>query len=842
MSTLEKLSPFLKVLVLWEIIVKVGILPAHAAVPSEALRKYAGSYFDEMRNKQPFQDGSHKSIKNDEKVRRTIRSPNEDLMYTVINTLNEFESKSCKREFLVVKDLMDGESVLKNVVDFESLKGNASTAVYTANLLSNSLGFNRSQSYAGVYRNKELYFSLVRTNVNTNPSLYGSCVAFDRNSFEKGELFAPCAQGSLKESDLIFEFDMSQGLNYSSSDVKITSWFTNFTSTSVNMKMKSDFLQRRYNTSHYSEKQNIQHAYITEEDGIWTGPYFDCNVTGQWVITFSVPFFDASLQFQGVVTISVALRTIDVNQCEGGTGIFAGSHKCSQSTYCNFTPGKGFKAGAYTCKCKEGYYLSNETDSKTLQTGFDGKEVERQYRKFQEKSPNTYEDFVCLQCAEGCDTCNDSSPCLIEGDMLLRTVILGVQSFCMVLTILLIGMVLKYRTMKVIACDSPWMLIVILLGAFLLYAVILASFMTPNVTSCFMRRWLRGWGFAIAYGMLVLKIYRKLAIFQTRSATRVLVRDRDVLKWLLLILTVLSGYLVAWTVFSVQAMNKCGESIVEISSADDSVDNMKFYVCALKWWDYVIDVIEFLFLLFAIYLCYSVRAAPSEFHETRFITVAVYNEIIMTSIFHVLSHLIWQTTPPDLMFIIMFIHSQLTTTIMVSLIFIPKLVIIHRIMHDAEFRERVNSKVTYDSSDSGGQGKWKNTTFLNKNSGTMVTTDTQNLSPDEIREELRRLYTQLEIYKTKSLRIDNPHLPSKKRGGVSKWRAPRRFSRGHSLRTHSGHSESERSSEIARSNESLTKAVELNDYRSNHRVDGFDHAITGNTVTEGVVTPSQKWP
>lgn len=88
--------------------------------------------------------------------------------------------------------------------------------------------------------------------------------------------------------------------------------------------------------------------------------------------------------------------------------------------------------------------------------------------------------------------------------------------------------------------------------------------------------------------------FRKLAIFQTRSATRVLVRDRDVLKWLLLILTVLSGYLVAWTVFSVQAMNKCGESIVEIRSADDSVDNMKFYVCALKWWDYVIDVSKYI--------------------------------------------------------------------------------------------------------------------------------------------------------------------------------------------------------------------------------------------------------
>lgn len=300
-STMENIFPILKVLVLWEIIVEVGILRTHAAVLSEgeALRKYAGSYFDEMRNKQPFHDGSHEIIEDNKKLRRTIRSPNEDIMHTVIYTLNEFENKPCRREFLVVKNFTDSDSVLKNVVDFESLKGNASTAVYTANLLSNSLGFNRSQSYEGIYRNQELYFSLVRTNVNTNPSLYGSCVAFDRNSFENGELFAPCARNdSLKESGLIFEFDMSQGLNYSSSDVKITSWFTNFTSTSINMKTKSDFLQRRYNTSHYSEKQNIQHAYISEEDGIWTGPYFDCDVTGQWVITFSVPFFDASLQFQ----------------------------------------------------------------------------------------------------------------------------------------------------------------------------------------------------------------------------------------------------------------------------------------------------------------------------------------------------------------------------------------------------------------------------------------------------------------------------------------------------------------------------------------------------------------
>ena len=62
--------------------------------------------------------------------------------------------------------------------------------------------------------------------------------------------------------------------------------------------------------------------------------------------------------------------------------------------------------------------------------------------------------------------------------------------------------------LQVINCDSPGMLVVVLLGAFLLYSELVAMFFHPTVLVCFMQRWLRGLGFAIAYGMLVLKIYR----------------------------------------------------------------------------------------------------------------------------------------------------------------------------------------------------------------------------------------------------------------------------------------------------------------------------------------------
>ncbi|XP_054766759.1 metabotropic glycine receptor-like [Lytechinus pictus] len=511
------------------------------------------------------------------------------------------------------------------------------------------------------------------------------------------------------------------------------------------------------------------------------------------------------------------LMSMDIDQCDNGTGIFAGTHKCRNTTTCVPVSRRGFSSGSYQCVCKDRFYFP---DTFAPVKAFNGSMVEQAWMLSispQHEGGVGADDYIhnfdCRPCREGCTTCLDDAPCFVTNDAILRAVILTMQALCMLLTIGLVVIILRNRTAKVICCDSPWMLVVLLIGAFVLYAELIAMYFEPCALTCFLAKWLRGWGFAIAYGMLVLKIYRKLAIFQTRSATRVLVRDRDVLKWLLLIILVLSGYLAAWTIFSVQSMQYCDVDIVALGQDGDG---MKFYTCEVRWWDYVIDVIEFLFLLFAIYLCYAVRAAPCEFHETRYITVAIYNETILSVFLHVLRHFLWSTTPPDWTFLMTFIHSQLTITVMVSIIFIPKLIVLHKLIHNEEFRERVNSRVVYDAA-----SKWQNSTFLKQNSASNPSTDQHNFNAEDVREELKRLYTQLELYKTKSLRIDNPHLPSKKRSGGPRWRPPRRFSRGHSLRTHSGHSESEFSSEIARSNESLTKAVELHDYRPNH-VDGLE--------------------
>lgn len=45
---------------------------------------------------------------------------------------------------------------------------------------------------------------------------------------------------------------------------------------------------------------------------------------------------------------------------------------------------------------------------------------------------------------------------------------------------------------------------------------------------------------------------------------------------------------------------------------------------------------EFLFLLWGVYLCYAVRTVPSAFHEPRYMAAAVYNELLISAIFHII--------------------------------------------------------------------------------------------------------------------------------------------------------------------------------------------------------------
>lgn len=57
--------------------------------------------------------------------------------------------------------------------------------------------------------------------------------------------------------------------------------------------------------------------------------------------------------------------------------------------------------------------------------------------------------FSCKECQDGCETCVDDSPCFVTYNHLLRSIILGLQSFCATLTLILTIVIFKYRRYKV---------------------------------------------------------------------------------------------------------------------------------------------------------------------------------------------------------------------------------------------------------------------------------------------------------------------------------------------------------------------------------------------------------
>ncbi|PSN35115.1 hypothetical protein C0J52_25953 [Blattella germanica] len=122
-----------------------------------------------------------------------------------------------------------------------------------------------------------------------------------------------------------------------------------------------------------------------------------------------------------------------------------------------------------------------------------------------------------------------------------------------------------------------------------------------------------------------------------------------------------------------------------------------------------------MFLVWGIRLCIVVRKAPSEFNESRFISMAIYNEFLLSVFLNVSMLFLQSPANPDLLYIIFFCHTQLTVTLLLCLIF--------------------GSKVRMQ--------------------------EYSKLSEMDVQEEFQRLYTQLEQLKEKNMRLGNRHLAAK---------------------------------------------------------------------------------
>ncbi|XP_062869499.1 G-protein coupled receptor 179 [Trichomycterus rosablanca] len=485
--------------------------------------------------------------------------------------------------------------------------------------------------------------------------------------------------------------------------------------------------------------------YVTNSSGLQWGraPFLECKdgrLLPEWLLTLSMPFYglkpDLSPEFRGVIQVDVNIQGFDVNQCITGDTWFADSHECNRTSMeCEPIPGQGFRFGQYCCRCKEGYYsLPPDTED--------------QFNDGANSTQMCYpETPVCLPCWPGCKQCKNGSPCWVEEDWLLRAAMLAVQGFFMVLVLLLMLITYKYRRTRTIRAFSLLLLEIVLFGSVLLYFPVFILYFKPSLFRCILLRWVRLLGFTIVYGTVTLKMYRLLNVFLSCTAQRVLyMSNASVLRILGVMVLIAKWFLCAWTAGVLQNRDRN----VPLLITSTTLDGQSFKMCDSDRWDYMMALAELLFLCWGSLLCSAVKSVPSAFHEPRYMGIVIHNELFFSAIFHLLRFM-RTSVHPDWMLSLFFVHTHATTTVTLGLLFIPKFLHMTRPVKEDIASEMYEDEVDLHHSYIHLNGSFTSTCW-----------NDHTLDPDDIRDELEKLYGRLEIQKTKKIAKNNPHLQKKR--------------------------------------------------------------------------------
>ncbi|XP_037067933.1 probable G-protein coupled receptor CG31760 [Pollicipes pollicipes] len=453
---------------------------------------------------------------------------------------------------------------------------------------------------------------------------------------------------------------------------------------------------------------------------------------------------------RGTSGIDIDLRRVDIDQCpqrrnSTDVNIFAGSDKCKErTTKCVSVPGLGFRRGSYKCACLDGFYFPEPGPLRF----YNGSVIEDEYEKKLQGLPSRYDEldmFECLPCAEGCATCEDGRPCLLTLNWAMRTSILSLAAVIIGILPFFVFFTVKYGEIKVVRAASPTLLRIIILGAFFIYSTTIVTYPEPNVATCTIRCWLREIGFSLSYGALMLKTWRISVIFRVRSAKAVKITDLDLLKRLGVLV---AGFTALLGVRSLVAP----PSVVMALSAD----GLKTRLCHTDWWDHAFSASNFCSFVWGIRLCIVVRKAPSEFNESKFISLTIYNEFLLTILLNISTLFLKSPANPDLLYIIFFLHNQLTITVLLVLIFGSKVYMVMK----GQGRSEGATNSTLKASSAKFLSS-KNSEQLGSNptptvAGTAGTIDFFKLTDGNVQNEMDKLTRYLEYLVTRGRPLGDP--------------------------------------------------------------------------------------
>ncbi|XP_068942428.1 metabotropic glycine receptor [Petaurus breviceps papuanus] len=652
--------------------------------------------------------------------------------YLYTGDSHELKRTNCSGRFELAAGLSGKSPTMVSL--HPSLHGAMDTLIYATNFL-NMINKSLEQN---LQDDLEWYQALIRSIFEDEPSISRAAITFSTESLSSPapQVFLQATRG---ESRILLQ-NLSSSAHHLTNSTLETEWFHG-----LRRKWRPHLHRRGSNQGARGLGHNwrLRDSSGGEKNQIrWSLPYLECengSYKPGWLVTLSAAFYrfqpNVVPEFRGVMKVDINLQKVDIDQCSSD-GWFSGTHKCHpNNSECIPIKGLGFVLGAYKCNCKAGFYHPRVFSVNSFQNHhFAGDE-------------KLEEVHICLPCREGCSFCADDRPCSAQEDKYLRLAIISFQILCMLLDFISMLVVYHFRKAKSIRASGLILLETILFGSLLLYFPVIILYFEPSTFRCILLRWVRLLGFATVYGTVTLKLHRVLKVFLSRTAQRIpYMTGGRVMRMLAVILLIVFWFLIGWTSAVCQNL----ERHISLIGQGRTSDHLIFNMCLIDRWDYMTAIAEFFFLLWGVYLCYAVRTVPSAFHEPRYMAVAVHNELIISAIFHTIRFVLASKLQSDWMLMLFFAHTHLTVTVTIGLLLIPKF------SHSSNNpRDDIATEAYEDELDMGRSGSYLNSSINSAWSE-------HSLDPEDIRDELKKLYAQLEIYKRKKMITNNPHLQKKR--------------------------------------------------------------------------------
>uniref|UniRef100_A0A183BV77 G_PROTEIN_RECEP_F3_4 domain-containing protein n=1 Tax=Globodera pallida TaxID=36090 RepID=A0A183BV77_GLOPA len=322
--------------------------------------------------------------------------------------------------------------------------------------------------------------------------------------------------------------------------------------------------------------------------------------------------------------------------------------------------------------------------------------------------------------------------------VLLQRIFFALSVICIFFCVLLIGLaVFKRRRQQ---HDRSWALIEPFFGgAITLYAIPLLGWPLHVPWSCWLAMFGRQLGFTLFYGSVLLKIYRNLQDYRV----------------LLLLVTLFVYKYKQIPTFSWAIAWSAG------SWTRDSLWTSEWPQCPVEEFTVIFTIIELLVLLIGIRFCYKAR--NSNWTERYQFTLAVVLEAVVSLVVNCIRLSLNEVGSRDAQFLLAVLQLHLTISVNIAAIVTPKFLI------SSEAHRRTLSDMT----GMGSSGRAHPSLAKMRENLINGTIDFQevpiiDMNPEDIRAELKRVYTQLRMYKLKNAYQDNPHISKRKGGGAVK--------------------------------------------------------------------------